>query len=181
MKRSALRAAVICWVSLEAPAFKRDTSFLGRFTLDTLLDFEGMARILTILARGFLFHHPDGSLADDLRGRIEYARRALCARCSIPDALGASPKKDWSGAFIFDSATQFFSLCGYTAEYILARFIDCCMARSVAGHINIFAGLFFFQAEADSVSATTAPLPPADWRWAASRLDWHRHTGRYFA
>ena len=44
---------------------KRDTSFLGRFTWDTLLDFEGLARVLTILARRHLFHLPNGSLADD--------------------------------------------------------------------------------------------------------------------
>ena len=74
---------------------KRDTSFLGRFTWDTLLDFEGLARILTVLARGYLFHHPDGSLADDPRNRIEYARRALCAWCSVPDVQGTTPKKDW--------------------------------------------------------------------------------------
>ena len=58
---------------------KRDVRYLGRFTWDTLLDFEGLARIFTVLARGFLFHHPDGSLTDDSRNRIEYARRALCA------------------------------------------------------------------------------------------------------
>ena len=74
---------------------KRDVRYLGRFTWDTLLDFEGLARVLTVLARGFLFHLPDGSLADDPRNRIEYARRALCAWCSVPDAPGAAPKKDW--------------------------------------------------------------------------------------
>ena len=78
-----------------AASGKRDVRFLGRFTWDTLLDFEGLARVLTILARGFLFHHPDGSLTDDLRNRIEYARRALCAWCSVPDPQGATPKKDW--------------------------------------------------------------------------------------
>ena len=78
-----------------AASGKRDTSFLGRFTWDTLLDFEGLARVLTVLARGFLFHHPDGSLADDPRNRIEYARRALCAWCSVPDVQGIAPKKDW--------------------------------------------------------------------------------------
>ena len=78
-----------------AASGKRDVHFLGRFTWDTLLDFEGLARILTILARGHLFHLPDGSLADDPRSRIEYARRALCAWCSIPDPRGISPKKDW--------------------------------------------------------------------------------------
>ena len=74
---------------------KRDVRYLGRFTWDTLLDFEGLARVLTILARGFLFHHPDGSLADNPQSRVEYARRALCAWCSTPDLRGAAPKKDW--------------------------------------------------------------------------------------
>ena len=35
---------------------KSDTTWLGRFTFATILEFEGMARILTILARGYLFH-----------------------------------------------------------------------------------------------------------------------------
>ena len=78
-----------------AASGKRDTSFLGRFTWDTLLDFEGLARILTVLVRGYLFHHPNGSLADNPRNRIEYARRALCAWCSVPDVPGAASKKDW--------------------------------------------------------------------------------------
>ena len=41
---------------------KNDTTYLGRFTFDTLLDFEGLARVLTILARGFLYHGADGSV-----------------------------------------------------------------------------------------------------------------------
>ena len=70
-----------------AASGKRDVRYLGRFTWDTLLDFEGMARVLTVLARGFLFHHPDGSLTDDPRSRIEYTRRALCAEkgLAVPD------------------------------------------------------------------------------------------------
>ena len=78
-----------------AASGKRDTSFLGRFTWDTLLDFEGLARILTVLARGYLFHLPNGSLADDPRSRVEYARRALCAWCSVPDPGCTASKKDW--------------------------------------------------------------------------------------
>ena len=35
---------------------KKDTTWLGRFTFEALRDFSGMNRILTILARGFLFH-----------------------------------------------------------------------------------------------------------------------------
>ena len=40
---------------------KSDTTWLGRFTFATILEFEGMARILTILARGYLFHSKDGA------------------------------------------------------------------------------------------------------------------------
>ena len=75
----------------------KDTSFLGRFTTDMIKDFKGFARIFTILARGYLFHNADGSLKDgDPRERIEYARRALCAWCSIPDKKkNATPNAEW--------------------------------------------------------------------------------------
>ena len=63
---------------------KRDYSYLGRFSLNTILDLEGLGRILTIIARGYLFHDKDGNvLKDDAYSRIEYARNALCAWCSI--------------------------------------------------------------------------------------------------
>ncbi len=65
---------------------KHDLSYLGRFTFKTITDFEGFGRILTIIARGYLFHNQDGSLlADNPYERVEYARNALCAWCSIPD------------------------------------------------------------------------------------------------
>ena len=75
----------------------KDTSFLGRFTTDMIKDFKGFARIFTILARGYLFHNADGSLKDgDPRERIEYARRALCAWCSMPDKKkNATPNAEW--------------------------------------------------------------------------------------
>ena len=57
---------------------KRDTSYMGRFTLPMLLDFTGFQRILTILVRGYLFR--DGGSGYD---RIETARRALLAWCSL--------------------------------------------------------------------------------------------------
>ena len=38
---------------------KSDTAYLGRFTLPMLLELTGFQRILTILARGYLFR--DGS------------------------------------------------------------------------------------------------------------------------
>ena len=65
---------------------KRDNSYLGRFTYTTLTEFEGMARILTILARGYLFHDEDGNVLDvNPKCKIDLARRALLAWCSIPD------------------------------------------------------------------------------------------------
>ena len=57
---------------------KKDTSYMGRFTLPMLLDFTGFQRILAILARGYLFR-ADGSAYD----RIETARRALLSWCSL--------------------------------------------------------------------------------------------------
>lgn len=65
---------------------KHDLSYLGRFTFKTITDFEGLGRILTVIARGYLFHNQDGSLrADNPYERVGYARNALCAWCSIPD------------------------------------------------------------------------------------------------
>ena len=66
-------------------AHKRDTAFLGRFTVEMLLDMKkGFGRVFTILARGYLFHEKDGMLTTDPYDRIGYARMALCAWCSAP-------------------------------------------------------------------------------------------------
>lgn len=56
---------------------KRDLSFLGRFSFEMMKDFTGLSRVLTIIARGYMFRNgaPD----------VDHARRALCAWCSIPD------------------------------------------------------------------------------------------------
>lgn len=66
---------------------KRDLSFLGRFSFEMIMDFIGLSRVLTIIARGYMFRNgsPD----------IEYARRALCTWCSIPDKKTAAPKEEW--------------------------------------------------------------------------------------
>ena len=67
-------------------ANKHDLSYLGRFTFKTITDFEGFGRILTVIARGYLFHNQDGSLrGGNPYERVGYARNALCAWCSIPD------------------------------------------------------------------------------------------------
>lgn len=74
---------------------KQDTTYLGRFTFDTILDFEGLNRVLTILARGLLFHNEDSSQAKAPRERIDYAHRGLCAWCSVPDSKKATPREAW--------------------------------------------------------------------------------------
>ena len=67
-------------------ASKRDHSYLGRFTLDMIQEPVGLARILTILARGYLFHDADGALlSGSPYDRTDHARRALCAWCSVPE------------------------------------------------------------------------------------------------
>lgn len=66
---------------------KGDTSFLGRFTFESLLNFEGMVRILTMIARGYMFR--------ESKPNIEQARQALCAWCSIPDSKNATPREVW--------------------------------------------------------------------------------------
>ena len=58
---------------------KKDTTFLGRMLIDIFADFKGLERILTIIARGYLFHNPDGSLKEkapsvtgaDIRAKYE--------------------------------------------------------------------------------------------------------------
>jgi len=58
--------------------WKDDTGYMGRFTFPMFFKFEGFGRVLTILARGYLFR--DGSDGYD---RIDLARRALMAWCSL--------------------------------------------------------------------------------------------------
>ena len=75
---------------------KKDNGFLGRFTMDMLMENYGFARILTVLARGYLFHNPDGTQrAGDPYERTNDARRFLCAWCSIPDRKNATPRAEW--------------------------------------------------------------------------------------
>lgn len=70
---------------------KKDTSYLGRMLIDIFADFKGLERILTILARGYLFHNRDGSLKEgDPYERADHAKNALKAWCSIPDSKGTS-------------------------------------------------------------------------------------------
>lgn len=75
---------------------KKDNSFLGRFTLDMLMENYGFARILTVIAREYLFHNMDGTpKGGDPYERTDDARRALCAWCSIPEKKNAAPRAEW--------------------------------------------------------------------------------------
>ena len=88
---------------------KKDNGFLGRFTMDMIMENYGFARILTVLARGYLFHNPDGTTKDgDPYARTDDARRFLCAWCSIPDKKHATPKAEWSSKRIPGSFTVSF-------------------------------------------------------------------------
>ena len=87
---------------------KKDTAWLGRFTFEALRDFSGMNRILTILARGFLFHDSDGTLLPgDPRERVDNAYDGLCAWCSIPEGNGR-PKEKWQHSTDFASFHERF-------------------------------------------------------------------------
>ena len=86
---------------------KRDTAWLGRFTFRTLLDFEGLGRILTIIARGYLYR--DGK---DPYENIEYARNALKAWCSVPEKTKKAPE---TGA---ESQVNFGSLSAQFPELV---------------------------------------------------------------
>lgn len=75
---------------------KKDNGFLGRFTMDMLMENYGFARILTVIAREYLFHNMDGTpKGGDPYERTDDARRALCAWCSIPEKKNAAPRAEW--------------------------------------------------------------------------------------
>jgi len=74
---------------------KNDSSYLGRFTTKMIYETVGFTRIFTILARGFLFHNPDGTLkSGDPYSRADEARQMLCAWCSVPDNKKAT-REEW--------------------------------------------------------------------------------------
>ena len=86
----------------EKPVFKLENkklvSFLGRFTTEMISRNIGFNRIFVILARGILFHNPDGTLRNgDAYSRVEEARRFLCAWCSIPEKRNS--RKEFDGKF----------------------------------------------------------------------------------
>ena len=75
---------------------KRDMSFLGRFTFDMLIKQIGLHRVLTIIARGYMYatDTPD----------IERTRCALQAWCSLP----TEKKDDWKANTNFSELYDIF-------------------------------------------------------------------------
>ena len=66
---------------------KQDFSYLDRIAFATILDFEGLPRILSIIARGYMY----GGGSHD----IDRAYRALCAWCSIPNKKENATREEW--------------------------------------------------------------------------------------
>ena len=66
---------------------KSDTTYLRHFTLDFFTSFDGLNRVLTIIARGYLFQNGEPD--------IDRAKRALLAWSSIPESKKATPKEEW--------------------------------------------------------------------------------------
>lgn len=87
---------------------KKDTTWLGRFTFEALRDFSGMSRILTILARGFLFHASDGTpLPGDPRGGSVLLMTACVPGAASRSAVMGS-KEDWPHHTDFPSLHEQF-------------------------------------------------------------------------
>ena len=83
---------------------KRDSAYLGRFTFDMMKDHKALSRVLTVLARGYMWEKDEPD--------IDCARRALCAWCSLPEAV--IPKKTKVG----QSETCFKYLHGEFPELV---------------------------------------------------------------
>ena len=67
---------------------KTDYGYLGRFTLEMFEDLTGFNRVLTILARGYMFD-------EEGNADISRAEKAIRAWCSVQDKKNAKPLEDW--------------------------------------------------------------------------------------
>ena len=61
-------------------------TYLSRFNFDMLTKFIGLTRVLTIVARGYMYENGGAD--------IDRARQALCAWCSVPNKKTDQPKKE---------------------------------------------------------------------------------------
>ena len=65
---------------------KYDGTYLGRFNYDMLIKGYGMERVLTTIARKYMWEYTEPD--------YDRAYRALCAWCSVPETKKTRPKKD---------------------------------------------------------------------------------------
>ena len=79
--------AYIGTIAYKAKA-KRDSAYLCRFTYDMLLEQKGFTRVLTVLARGYMWE-------DHAKPDIDRAKQALLAWCSLPIRKKAETKEEW--------------------------------------------------------------------------------------
>lgn len=117
---------------------KKDVSYLGGFLYSMLDGLTGFTRIFTVLARGFLFHDPETGMAlsGDPYARVEFARNALLAWCSIPDP---KPENDNPLKVCFpELSTAFPSLVNEQGEGWLIRHVHhvCDFVRTHANEIG---------------------------------------------
>lgn len=61
-------------------------TYLGRFNFDMLTKFIGLTRVLTTVARGYMYENGEAD--------TERAKNALCAWCSVPNKKADQPKKE---------------------------------------------------------------------------------------
>lgn len=80
---------------------KRDSAYLGRFTYDMLLEQKGFTRVLTVLARGYMWEN-------HAKPNIDRARKALFAWCSLPESKKANPKEEWQYKICFTELHDVF-------------------------------------------------------------------------
>ena len=74
-------------VPVYASVNKQDYSYLGRIAFATILDFEGLPRIFSIIARGYMYGGGEPN--------TDRARKALCAWCSIPAKKENATREEW--------------------------------------------------------------------------------------
>ena len=74
-------------VPVYASVNKQDYSYLGRIAFATILNFEGLPRIFSIIARGYMYGGGEPN--------TDRARKALYAWCSIPDKKENATREEW--------------------------------------------------------------------------------------
>lgn len=72
------------------------TTDTGKVPMDMLMKFQGLSRVLTIIARGYMWKN-------DSEPQIDRARNAFCAWCSIPDAKKPIQKRRGKAGRITES------------------------------------------------------------------------------